>query len=201
MSAHLTNAVLAHGLLAVAILMAVDALLPVGGELVMLFAGALAAGAIAGHHGPSLAAVIVAGALGYLAGSLAGWAIGRAGGRALVERRGRWLHLGPERFDRAERWFHRYGASFVLFGRLVPLVRSFVSIPAGVLEFPLGRYVLLSGVASFVWCAAFAVAGHALGSNWESAHQVFRYLDYVAIAGVVGLAAVLLRRGVKSRQA
>jgi membrane protein DedA with SNARE-associated domain len=201
MTTHLTAWVAAHGLLAIFCLMAVDALFPAGGEIVMLFGGALAAGAIAGRDHPSLVAVIVAGTLGYLTGSLGGWALGQAGGRQLIDRHGRWLHLGPERFDRAERWFHRYGASFVLFGRLVPLVRSFVSIPAGVLEFPLGRYVLLSGVASFVWCAAFAVAGHALGSNWESAHQVFRYLDYVAIAGVVGLAAVLLRRGVKSRQA
>src|SRR4051812_19999067 len=89
----------------------------------------------------SLVAVIAAGTLGYLAGSLGGWALGRAGDRPLIDRYGRWLHNGPQRFARAERWFTRYGASFVLFGRLLPLVRSFVSIPAGVLEFPLARYV------------------------------------------------------------
>ena len=138
MTAHLTNWIADYGLVAVFVLMAVDAVLPAGGELVMLFAGALAAGAIAGHSGPSLVVAIAAGTLGYLAGSLAGWAIGRAGGRAFVERRGRWLHIGPERFERAERWFERYGSAFVFAGRLTPLVRSFVSIPAGVLEFPLG---------------------------------------------------------------
>jgi membrane protein YqaA with SNARE-associated domain len=95
MTAHLTQWIAAHGLIAVFVLMAVDAVLPAGGELVMLFAGALAAGAIAGHHGPSLVVAILVGTLGYLAGSLAGWALGRAGGRALVERHGRWLHLGP----------------------------------------------------------------------------------------------------------
>src|SRR4051794_34484974 len=185
MTSHLTQWIADYGLIAVFVLMAIDAVLPAGGELVMLFAGALAAGAIAGHSGPSLVAVIAAGTLGYLAGSIAGWAIGRVGGRPLIERHGRWLHLGPERFERAERWFGRYGSAFVLFGRLTPLVRSFVSIPAGVLEYPFSRYVLLSSIASFVWCLAFAIAGHALGSNWDSVDHAFRYADYVAVAAVV----------------
>ena len=100
MTSHVTNWIADHGLVAVFVLMAVDAVLPAGGELVMLFAGALAAGAIAGHSGPSLAAVVATGTLGYLAGSLAGWAIGLAGGRPFIERHGRWLHIGPERFAR-----------------------------------------------------------------------------------------------------
>ena len=194
MTAHLTHWVAAHGLIAVFALMAVDAVLPAGGELVMLFAGALAAGAIAGHSGPSLVAVILAGAAGYLAGSLAGWALGRAGGHALIERRGRWLHLGPERFARAERWFDRYGAAFVFFGRLTPLVRSFVSIPAGVLESPLGPYTALTAAASLIWCAAFGIAGHALGTHWDAVHHAFRYADYAAVAAVLVVAAVVLRR-------
>jgi membrane protein DedA with SNARE-associated domain len=194
MTSHLTSWVADHGLLAIFVLMAVDAVLPAGGEVVMLFGGALSAGAIAGHAGPSLVAIIAAGTLGYLAGSLAGWALGRAGGRPLIDRYGRWLHIGPHRFLRAERWFGRYGASFVLFGRFLPLVRSFVSIPAGVLEYPLARYAPLSGLASLTWCAAFAVAGYALGANWESVHHAFGYLDYAAMAAVLALAfAVVLR--------
>jgi membrane protein DedA with SNARE-associated domain len=194
MTTQLTHWIAAHGLLAVFALMAVDAVLPAGGEVVMLFGGALAAGAIAGHHGPSLAAVVTAGALGYLTGSLIGWALGRVGGRALIDRHGRWLHLGPERFARAERWFERYGWEFVLFGRLVPLVRSFVSIPAGVLEFPLRPYVLLSGLASFVWCVAFGLAGYALGSRWDTVHHAFRYADYLVVAGVIVFAAWIVYR-------
>src|SRR4051812_46798715 len=194
MTSHLTQWIAAHGVLAVFVLMAVDAVLPAGGELVMLFAGALAAGAISGHHGPPLAAVVAAGTLGYLAGSLVGWAIGRVGGRTLIERHGRWLHLGPERFANAERWFSRYGAAFVFFGRLTPLVRSFVSIPAGVLEYPLGRYALLSALASLVWCLAFGIAGHALGTHWDSVHGAFRYADYAAVAALVGLAGWLVLR-------
>src|SRR3954451_13534578 len=193
MTSQLTHWIAAHGLIAVFVLMAVDAVVPAGGELVMLFAGALAAGAIAGHAGPSLAAVVAAGTLGYLAGSLIGWTIGRAGGRAFIERRGRWLHIGIERFERAERWFGRYGSAFVFFGRLTPLVRSFVSIPAGVLEFPLGRYAALTAAASLIWCLAFGIAGHALGSNWDSAHHAFRYADYLAVAALfVAFVAVVL---------
>jgi membrane protein DedA with SNARE-associated domain len=194
MTAQLTSWIAAHGLLAVFALMAVDAVLPAGGELVMLFAGALAAGAIAGHDGPPLAVAVAAGTLGYLAGSLAGWAAGRVGGRALIERHGRWLHLGPERFARAERWFDRYGAAFVLLGRLTPLVRSFVSIPAGVLEFPFWRYMGLSALASLVWCLAFGIAGHALGTHWDSVHSAFRYADYAAVVAVVGVVAAVLAR-------
>src|SRR3954463_473851 len=98
MSSQRTNWIADNGLLAVFVLMAVDAVLPAGGELVMLFGGALAAGAIAGTSGPSLVAVITAGTAGYLTGSLAGWGLGRCGGQTLVKRHGRWLHLGPERF-------------------------------------------------------------------------------------------------------
>jgi membrane protein DedA with SNARE-associated domain len=192
MTAHLTSWIAAHGLAAVFAVMAVDALVPAGGELVMLFGGALAAGAVAGHPGPSLAGVIVAGMLGYLLGSMVGWAVGRIGGRTLIERHGRWLHLGPRRFERAERWFERYGSAFMFVGRLTPLVRSFVSIPAGVLEFPLWRYVALSALASVVWCLAFGIAGHALGDNWEAVHHAFRYAALVVLAMVAAL--VLARR-------
>jgi membrane protein DedA with SNARE-associated domain len=199
MTAHLTHWIAAHGLAAVFVLMAVDAVLPAGGELVMLFAGALAAGAIAGHHGPSLVVAILVGALGYLAGSLAGWALGRAGGRALVERHGRWLHLGPERFARAERWFERFGTAFVFLGRLVPLLRSFVSIPAGVLEYPLGPYAALTALASVLWCTAFGVAGYALGAHWDEVHNAFRYADYVVVALVAAGVAVLVSRALGRR--
>src|SRR3954452_5123288 len=109
MTAHVTDWIARHGIYAVFLLMAVDALLPVGGELVMLFAGALAGGAIASQHvtlfgagipqgAEAYVVLVAAGTLGYLAGSLVGWAIGAYGGRALIERHGRWLHLGPARF-------------------------------------------------------------------------------------------------------
>jgi membrane protein DedA with SNARE-associated domain len=164
--------------------------------LVLLLAGALAAGALGGggRDGlPEFLLLSAAGTLGYLTGSLAGWWVGRRGGRELVERHGRWLHLGPERFARAEAWFDRHGRMAVFLGRLTPLVRSFISIPAGVLDFPLRPYVALTTAASAIWCLAFAGAGWALGSNWDQVHHAFRYADIAAVVAVLVAAALLLR--------
>lgn len=192
-----------HGALAVLLVMAVDAVLPVGGELTMLLAGALAAGAlgVAGRHGlPEYLVLSVAGTVGYLAGSVGGWAIGRSGGRELVERRGRVLHLGPERFARAERWFVRHGAKAVLLGRLTPLVRSFISIPAGVLGFPLLPYVALTAVGSAIWCFAFAGAGWALGDNYDQVHHAFRFADVAAVLAVLIVLGLAVRSNLARRR-
>ncbi len=205
MTAHITSWIAHHAIVAVFLIMAVDSLLPVGGELTMLFAGAVAGGAIAGSHigllgtsvadgAPAFAVMVATGTLGYLAGSLIGWVIGARGGRELIERRGRWLHLGPDRFARAERWFDRFGSAAVFLGRLTPLVRSFISIPAGALGSPLGRYTLLTLAASLIWCIAFAAAGWALGGNWDQVHHAFRYVDYVAVVAIVAMVAFVIVR-------
>jgi membrane protein DedA with SNARE-associated domain len=207
-----TSAIADQAVLAVFALMAIDALLPVGGELIMLYAGVLAADAVAGHHATFLGATLTpgletyvvlatAGSLGYLLGALVGWAIGLRGGRALVERHGRWLHLGPERLARAEAWFARWGSWAVFLGRITPLVRSFISVPAGVFRTPLGRYTALTLLGSIVWCFAFAAAGWALGGAWHDLHDSFRYVDYAVVALVLlGVAAVFGRR-VQARRA
>jgi membrane protein DedA with SNARE-associated domain len=201
----LTDFVGRNGVYAVFVIMALDAVLPVGGELTMLYAGALAGGAIAGRH-PELfghvlpqglqAFLVLAatGTLGYLAGSLAGWAIGRYGGRPLIERHGRWLHLSPRTFERAERWFERRGPQAVLLGRLTPVVRSFISIPAGALQSPLGSYTVLTLVGSAIWCFGFALVGWALGSSYDQVHHAFTGLEVVLVAGAVAALAVVLRR-------
>src|SRR5438128_2252850 len=117
--------------------MLVDAVIPAASELVMVYGGALAAAAVGGHvtlfgHGfgagaAAYVAIALAGTIGYLIGSVAGWAIGLYGGRPLLERHGRKLHLPPARIDRAERWFERWGPAAVLLGRITPVVRSFIS--------------------------------------------------------------------------
>jgi membrane protein DedA with SNARE-associated domain len=203
LTGQLTSWIGHHGAYAVFGIMALDALLPVGGELTMLFAGALAAGAIAGEHPvlfghqlqtglESYLVLAIAGTLGYLAGALVGWAIGRWGGRALLERHGRWLQLTPENLARAERWFERHGRAAVFLGRLTPVVRSFISIPAGTLESPLGPYTLLTLAGSAIWCFGFAGVGWALGSSYEQVHHAFRYVDVLAVAGTVAAVAALL---------
>ena len=122
------------------------------------------------------------------------WAvIGLYGGRPLVERRGRLLHLGPERFDRAERWFDRHDRWAVLLGRVTPVVRSFVSMPAGVFEMPLAPYTLFTLIGSALWAFAFAAIGYAVGSNYERFHHFF---DIALVAGVALLVLYLLVRRV-----
>jgi membrane protein DedA with SNARE-associated domain len=186
-----------HGVLAVFGLMALDALLPIGGELIMLYAGVIAAGAVAGAH-PSLFGLhphsgietylllVLAGAVGYLLGALIGWAIGAWGGRPLLERHGRWVHLSPARLAQAQRWF--------FLGRLTPVARSFVSIPAGAFERRLPSYAILTFLGNLIWCAAFAAVGWAVSDSWESIHHAFRYVDYVVVAAVILLVGWLLIR-------
>jgi membrane protein DedA with SNARE-associated domain len=195
-----TSAIGDYGLYAVFLLMLVDAVFPAGSELVMLYAGAVAAGAFpnqdvtlfGAHIGSTFwayVAMAAAGTLGYLVGAIMGWGIGRYGGRPFLERRGRWVHVTPENLDRAEAWFGHYGDWAVLLGRIVPVIRSFISIPAGVLEMPLGRYTVLTAIGSAVWCFALGGAGLALGSSWQHFHDQWRYADYV-VAVVVGAVVV-----------
>jgi len=204
-SSSLTTLIGDHGLYAVFGLMAVDALFPVASELIMVYAGALAAGAFAGQHVTLLGgrittpfwaflAMALAGTLGYLVGAVGGWGIGLYGGRPLLERRGRWLHLSDERLARAERWFARWDDLAVLVGRVTPVARSFVSIPAGVFRTPLPRYVVLTLVGSAVWAFALAGVGWGVGRSYESFHRDFRFVDYAVVAGIVLLAGYLLVR-------
>jgi membrane protein DedA with SNARE-associated domain len=205
LSATVTDWIAQNGVYAVFALMAVDALLPAGGELIMLYAGVLAAGAASGHQaslfgmslGTGVESYIVlalAGAFGYLLGAMVGWAIGRFGGRALIERHGRWLHLGPDALARAEGWFERYGPRAVLLGRITPLVRSFISIPAGVFRSPLPTYVPLTLLGSAIWCFGFAALGLALGGSWRAFHESFGYADYAVAAAAAALVAFLVLR-------
>jgi membrane protein DedA with SNARE-associated domain len=186
--------------------MAIDAVFPAFSELVMLYAGAVAAGAFPTAHGVTLfgsrigfgagafVALALAGTLGYLAGGLVGWAVGFYGGHPLLERHGRWFHLSPRTLDRAEAWFARWGNLGVLIGRITPVVRSFVSIPAGIFEMRLAPYTALTLVGSAVWAFAFAGAGYGLGTSYRGFDQGFHYVEYVVVAGVVLLLAYLVYR-------
>ncbi len=198
-----------HGLYAVFLLMAIDAVLPAASELVMVYAGALAAGAFATQHvdlfGTRISshvwayvAMALAGTLGYLVGSIAGWAIGLYGGRPLLERRGRWFHLSGERLQRAERWFERWEDLAVLLGRITPVVRSFISIPAGIFRMPFWRYTILTLIGSAAWCFALAGAGWGLGRSYETFHHDFRFADYAIVAGILALLLYFVVRRIRS---
>jgi membrane protein DedA with SNARE-associated domain len=194
-----------YGLYAVFILMLVDAVLPAASEVVMVYAGAVAIGAFREHTvtlfgmevdstGWAYLTMAAGGTIGYVLGSIVGWAIGLYGGRPYLERHGRWLHVTPKKLDRAEAWFERYGDAAVFFGRVTPVVRSFVSIPAGIAEMPLPRYTVLTTLGTIPWCFGLAGIGLALGGSWERFHEGFRFVDYAIVALMVaGVAYILFR--------
>jgi membrane protein DedA with SNARE-associated domain len=207
----ITSTIGDYGLYAVFLLMLVDAVLPAASEVVMVYGGAVAAGAFAGQDVvlfgrtiddglPAYLAIALAGTIGYVIGSIGGWAIGLYAGRPYLERHGRWLHLDKERLDRAERWFERWEDWAVFLGRVTPVVRSFVSIPAGVMDTPFVRYTLLTLAGSTIWCAAFAGAGYLAGERWEDFHHAFRYVEYLVAAAIVALAAWLVWRYLRKRR-
>ncbi|HZQ66761.1 MAG TPA: DedA family protein [Gaiellaceae bacterium] len=200
-----THFVAVHGVYAVFALMALDAVFPAASELVMVYGGALAAGAFSGRrlavfgsgvgsHPAAYAAVVAAGTIGYLAGSLAGWAVGRWLGRGFVERHGTALHLGPARLARADQWLARHGRLAVFLGRLTPVVRSFVSIPAGVAGIPIGPYAALTLAGSALWCVVFAAVGWGLGSGYHRFHHAFDLVSVAIVAVVLALLAAIVGR-------
>jgi len=186
------------GLPGIFALMAIgSACIPIPSEVVMLFAGFAVAdpGQSASQHHLTLLGVILAGLLGTMVGSWVAYAVGRGGRLELMERHGAKFHMGPNQIERADRWFDRYGEVTVLFGRMVPLVRAFVSLPAGVAKMPLGRFTLFSLIGAIPWTVGLAVAGHALGSDWTTVRKGFEYVDYAIVAVlVVGLAYAIVRR-------
>jgi len=186
------------GLPGIFALMAISsACIPIPSEVVMLFAGFAVAdpGQSASHHHLTIVGIVLAGLLGTMLGSWVTYAVGRGGRLELFERHGDKLHMGPAQIARGDEWFQRHGEKAVLFGRVIPVVRAFVSLPAGVAKMPLGRFTLFSLIGTLPWVIGLALAGHALGGDWTSVRKGFEYVDYVVIAlVVVGIAYVVVRR-------
>jgi membrane protein DedA with SNARE-associated domain len=186
------------GLPGVFALMALSsACIPIPSEVVMLFAGFAVADPTqsASHHHMTMTGVVLAGLLGTMVGSWFAYAVGRGGRLELFERHGAKLHMGPAQIERADSFFQRYGEVTVLFGRMIPLVRAFVSLPAGIARMPLGRFTVFSLIGTLPWVVALAFAGHALGSDWTSVRKGFEYVDYVVVVlVVVGIVYAVIRR-------
>jgi len=138
--------------------------------------------------------VMVAATMGAAVGSLAGYLIGAWGGRPLLDRYGRYVHIHPDDLDRADAWFDRYGGWAVFLARFVPLLRALINYPAGVARMPIGRFLLFSILGSIPWNLALVTAGWVLGENYEVLYQAirpFEILIYVVV--VVGVAFILIR--------
>lgn len=190
MSQTLTSLVATYGLVAVFLLMAAESCgLPFPSEVIMPFSGALAA---AGHM--NLEAAILAGALGNLVGSLIAYWLAARFGRPLLLGPGRWVGIRRSHLDLADRWFGRYGLLAVLVGRVLPVIRTYISFPAGLARVRLGPFALLTFVGALPWCAMLALAGFWLGSNWTSISRPIELAAVViAVAVLVALVVWVLR--------
>jgi membrane protein DedA with SNARE-associated domain len=185
-TAHLQTFIANHGLEAVFLLMVLESMcIPVPSEVTMIYAGYLVS-----QGSMSFVAAVVVGTVANLVGSLIAWAAGAYGVDALLLRS---AHYGG-RVDQAHRWFDRWGTPTVFFARLLPVVRTFISLPAGVARMPLGRFSVLTLLGSLPWCILLVAIGDVAGANWDTWHRRFGYLDYVVVAAIVAAAAWLLLR-------
>jgi membrane protein DedA with SNARE-associated domain len=187
------------GLPAIFLLMlAESACVPIPSEATMLFAGFAVAspGASSAHHHLTLVGIVAAGVLGNLAGSWLSYFVGRAGRLELLER---WLHVKPSHIEWADRWFARYGDPAIFFSRMLPIVRTFISLPAGVARMPFMRFTVLTIAGCVPWVLGLALAGEAVGKEWSSVRKGFDYADYAIVAliviGVIYAVVRIRRRG------
>ena len=174
----------ATGYAGIAVLMGIEsACIPLPSELIMPFAGYLVF-----EGSMNLFWVATAGAIGCNLGSLVAYEIGAFGGRPLVERYGRWILMGHRELDWADRFFARWGHAAVFVARLLPVIRTFIALPAGIARMPRGKFHIYTFLGSWPWCLALAYFGMKLGENWRSLGKYFHQFD--AAIGVVLVAAV-----------
>jgi membrane protein DedA with SNARE-associated domain len=184
------NTIESAGLAGIFLLMAAgSACIPIPSEAVMLFAG------FSVFNGDqTMLGIVAAGLAGNMVGSWVTYAIGYYGRVDLLEKN-RLVHLSPSRLAWVDKWFQRYGDATVFFGRLLPLVRAFISLPAGVAEMPFWRFTWLTALGSLPWVLGFGILGRAVGANWEHWRHNLGYFDYVVAAAIVaGVIYLLLKR-------
>ena len=160
---------------------------PLPSEVIMPFAGF-----VVWMGELTLVGVTLAGTAGCLAGSLVAYFVGAFGGLPLLERYGKYVLIRKGELDRAHGWFERYGEVTVFVSRLLPIVRTFISLPAGVARMDVKKFSVYTVLGSLPWCLGLAYVGVLLGPHWADLEALFRYLDYVVIAGIIILVAYLI---------
>jgi membrane protein DedA with SNARE-associated domain len=188
-----THLIGSWGLWGVFFLMVLEsACIPVPSEAIMLFAGfSVSQGKM------SLFGIAAAGVAANVVGSWISYWVGLYGGRPFVDRYGKYVLLSHHKLDVAERWFDRYGAPAVFFSRMLPIVRTFISLPAGMARMRFWRFTLYTFVGCVPWVLMLGFVGEKVGQNWEHIQKRLHYLDYAVIVAVVALFVwlVMRRRG------
>ena len=163
--------------------------LPLPSEIIMAFAGY-----IVWEGQLTLLGITLAGTLGCLTGSLIAYGIGAYGGRPLLERYGKYVLIRKNELDRGEQWFAKHGESAVFISRLLPVVRTYISFPAGIVRMDLRKFSVYTFLGSLPFCFAFAYAGVALGPHWHSITRISRYFSVAVIVGLAVLVGYLIYR-------
>jgi membrane protein DedA with SNARE-associated domain len=161
--------------------------LPIPSEVIMPFAGY-----VVWEGKLTLVGITLAGTLGCLAGSLIAYGIGLWGGRPLLERYGKYVLIRKSELDRADGWFEKYGDRAVFISRLLPIVRTFISFPAGIVHMDVKKFSLYTFLGSLPWCFGLAYVGVLLGPRWEDIEGLFRYLDIAVVVGIIALVVYLV---------
>jgi membrane protein DedA with SNARE-associated domain len=185
-----TDVIDATGLVGVFVLMALEsACIPVPSEAIMLFAGFNVS-----EGDLTLFGIVTAGVLGNLVGSLIAYAAGYYGRIELLDRN-RLIHINRRHLELADRWFERHGSATVFFTRMLPIIRTFISLPAGVARMPLGRFVVFTVAGSIPWVLMLGIIGREVGDRWEEWKDYLHYADYLVVAAIaIGIAYLLIRR-------
>lgn len=191
----ITNTVADYGYMAVFVLMVLEsACVPIPSEVTMLFGGALASAGFAGDAQLSLFWVTFAGVVGNIVGSwLAYWA-GARGGRPLIDRFGRYLLVRPHEVERAHAWFERRGELAVFVSRLLPVIRTFISLPAGIAQMNFWRFTLYTALGCIPFVFALALLGVVAGENWEAVRHVLEPASWAIAVIVAVLLVIVIRR-------
>lgn len=189
------------GYVGVAIAMTIEsAAIPLPSELILPFAGwSVSRGLMEPLTGSTWTywGAVIAGVVGNTAGSLLSYAVGAYGGRPLVERYGKYVLISAHDIELADRWFARYGEATVFFSRMLPIVRTFISVPAGVARMPLWRFTLFSVLGAIPWVMLLVWGGMALGDNWLELKHSLKGLDYLVAAVLISAVGVFIWRHVK----
>src|SRR5215213_4902593 len=184
-----TNVIDAMGLAGVFVLMTLEsACIPIPSEAIMLFAGFNVS-----EGNMTLLGIVVAGVLGNIVGSLIAYAAGYYGRIEILDQN-RLIHINRRHLDWADRWFQKHGAATVFFSRMLPIVRTFISLPAGSARMPLGRFVLFTTAGCVPWVVMLALVGREVGDRWEDWRGYLHYLDYAVAAIVVAAIVYLILR-------
>jgi len=198
----ITNLYVSTGLIGILIAMAIESCcIPLPSELVMPLAGVMiASGKILHSVNPLLSIVLVAlaGALGCLIGSMAAYGIGYSGGRPLLLKYGRYVLISQHDADLADRFFQRWGSPTAFFSRLLPVVRTYISLPAGISKMPFVKFCVYSFLGSFPWCLLLAYVGTILGNNLDRLSPIFHSLDVVIVVALVILIALYIWRHIRN---